>query len=256
MSRKARKDDAPELEPAEDVQDAAGAAEVVDAGDAGAGQAGETEAHDEASGDEVAADAAAAGEVPGAADADADEADAAQPETAEEADAAGETVSDDKPDHVHAPADYELDDDDPQPGQLTPRQIAMVAASSASYGVFRASLEDGYASVFLQSDDADVARSLELFDILDLSPDLPASAIIEQMGDPAMPEAAAEALRAAYVGMQGWVKAEEARRAPPPAPLLRKGRYEKSGRVDPAPERVVSPAEAERMRRNRAASED
>lgn len=90
--------------------------------------------------------------------------------------------------------------------------------------------------------------------VLDRSPDIPASAlvtfIVDQEGAFAC-EAAAEALRAAYVGLQPWVKAEEARRAPPPAPLLRKGRYEKSGRVDPAPERIYSAAERERIRRNR-----
>lgn len=85
MARKGTKDAAAELEPAQDVQDAAGAGAAVDAGVAGAGQAGEAEAGAAAAGDEIAAGAAAAGEVPGAADADADAADGAQPETAAEA---------------------------------------------------------------------------------------------------------------------------------------------------------------------------
>ena len=84
---KQKKDDAAELEPAQNVPDEAGAGAADDAGAAGAGQASEAEAGDAAAGDEVAADAAPAGEVPGAADADAHAADGAQPEAADEAEA-------------------------------------------------------------------------------------------------------------------------------------------------------------------------
>lgn len=91
--------------------------------------------------------------------------------------------------------------------------------------------------------------------VLDTSPDIHHSAlatfIVGGEGGNAC-EASAEALRAAYVGLQPWVKAEEARRAAAPEPLLRKGGYEKSGRVDQAPERIYSAAEAERIRDNRA----
>lgn len=101
MSKKVKKDDAAELERAQNVPDEARADAVVDASAAGAGQADEAEAGDAAGGDEKPADAAAAGEVPGAADADAHAANDAQPEAAGEAEA--------ELDHVHVPADYEMD---------------------------------------------------------------------------------------------------------------------------------------------------
>lgn len=99
MSRKGKKDDAPELEPAANAPDAAGAGPADDAGAAGAGQAATAETGDAAAGDEKPPFAALAGEVPGAADADADAADAVQPETAGEAE--GEI------EHRHEPAPYD-----------------------------------------------------------------------------------------------------------------------------------------------------
>lgn len=90
----------------------------------------------------------------------------------------------------------------------TPREIAIAAACHAGMGAIAAIAEP--ASLRAPTDAKAFAG---LFDILDYSPDLPASAIAKQLQRPDMPIAAAEAIRATYAGMQPWVKAEEARAA-------------------------------------------
>lgn len=112
---------------------------------------------------------------------------------------------------------------------LTPRQLAVFVAGCAAGA---AAVPIG-AARYLAT--ARGARCVDLGKILDLSPDLPASAIVKHFGSD-LPIAAAEAFKAAYVGMAPWVKGEEekaleaARQAKLAEKPDRPSRYEKTGR--------------------------
>jgi hypothetical protein len=92
----------------------------------------------------------------------------------------------------------------------------------------------------------------EIYTILDISPDIPAEALLQFMTSDVYPfrADAAEALKAAYVGLAPWVKAENARLAEeaaarPPG----KSRYEKEGRVGKVGEKVLDAEELARQQR-------
>lgn len=118
----------------------------------------------------------------------------------------------------------------------------MIAAASAAGGVWEA----------VQSNLGTLPggeRVVELFAILDESPDLPAEAIVKFLDKPDMPIEAAEAFKACYVGMAAWVKAENVRLTATPA-STRPSRYEKHGREEPVGAKIVDQAEKDRIARN------
>lgn len=94
-------------------------------------------------------------------------------------------------------------------------------------------------------------RDVEMFAILDESPDLPPEAIIKFLDKPDMPIEAAEAFKACYVGMAAWVKAENVRLTSTPA-STRPSRYEKHGREERVGAKIVDQAEKDRIARNQA----
>lgn len=133
---------------------------------------------------------------------------------------------------------------------FTPRELAMIAAFNAG-GATRAAVQDPrvFDGIFGRLPGGE--RVVELFAILDESPDLPAEAIVKFLDRPYMPIEAAEAFKACYVGMAAWVKAENVRLTATPA-STRPSRYEKHGREERVGAKIVDQAEKDRIARNQA----
>ncbi|RUV57645.1 MULTISPECIES: hypothetical protein [unclassified Mesorhizobium] len=154
-------------------------------------------------------------------------------------------------DEVTEAANTPADDDQAEEKQsFTPRDLAMIAAFNAG-GATRAAVKDPrvFDGIFGQLPGGE--RVVELFAILDESPDLPAEAIVKFLDQPDMPIEAAEAFKACYVGMAAWVKAENVRLATLPA-STRPSRYEKHGREERVGAKIVDQAEKDRIARNQA----
>lgn len=133
---------------------------------------------------------------------------------------------------------------------LAPRDIAMIASIAASLIVQEALRNPQMIEMLRQQHAGD--RDLEMFAVLDESPDLPADAIIKFLKRPDMPSEAVEAYKATYAGMQPWVKDQarlEAERQAA-ARIQRASRYEKAGREDPVGAKIVDQAEKDRIARN------
>lgn len=126
----------------------------------------------------------------------------------------------------------------------SPRVRAMVAAEHAAMAI-------GTNGLAIGSSSFDPA----IYDVLDTSPDIPASALLRFISSElfAPSEPVAEALKATYCGLQPWVKAQAAKaEAEREAERLKRpSRYEKSGKEEPAGAKVVDAAEQARIQRNR-----
>lgn len=120
----------------------------------------------------------------------------------------------------------------PADAPLTPRETAMLASCAAMATLMAYSSGDIAPATVRGAEP--FARGGVIFDVLDASPDLPASAIGPALAEPDLPIVAAEALKATYVGLACWVQAEQARldAAAAPRPAARPSRYEKSGREE------------------------
>jgi hypothetical protein len=102
----------------------------------------------------------------------------------------------------------------------------------------------------------------QIYYVLDESPDLPASAVVDFMRCLYGREAdivAGEALKATYVGMQPWMKAEQKRRAEHVVALAgaaaspRTSRYEKTGKVEGVGAKIYDKGEQAKIQRARDA---
>ncbi|TIL36209.1 hypothetical protein [Mesorhizobium sp.] len=159
-----------------------------------------------------------------------------------------------KPDIFHAtydPAPQAFAAEGTHP--FTPREISLIAAAAAALTVQEAISNPNFETMYAYVPRG--ARMRDLIGILDDSPDLPAEAIVKYLDTlPDMPIEAAEALKATYVGMAPWVKAEGERiaaeeEASRPRPA---SRYEKHGREERVGAKIVDQAEKDRIARNQA----
>jgi hypothetical protein len=134
---------------------------------------------------------------------------------------------------------------------VTARELSMIAAVGAAIMIQEAIRDPSIIDLMLDKVPGG-SDMKELIGILDNSPDLPASAIVKFLNTKDIQIQAAEALKATYVGLAPWVKAEGERLAAELEATRIKGtsRYEKHGREERVGAKIVDQAEKDRIARN------